>query len=130
MAPIAGDCDTKHSIGKLISEGIQRQNQRLGTCDKITVSALEAKKLAHHFESNERNARKMTNAHWLALHDARNAISTNVAAMAIRSIIGNDRRLMVNLDATAFQHKGIDKGQKIQKVYTTDSSYIKLKRGL
>jgi hypothetical protein len=52
------------------------------------------------------NGTKITNAHWLALHDARNAISMMVASMAIRSIIGNDRRLLLNLDATAFQHLG------------------------
>ena len=127
MAPIAGGCDVDNSIGQLISEGIKRQNRSLNTCDKVTVSALEAKKLAHHFDTKEQNGTKMTNAHWLALHDARNAISMMVASMAIRSIIGNDRRLLLNLDATAFQHLGIDKKNKIQKVYTTNGHYRMLK---
>jgi hypothetical protein len=127
MAPIAGGCDVDNSIGQLISEGIKKQNRRLKKCDKVTVSAVEAKRLAPYFDTKEVNGTKITNAHWLALHDARNAISMMVASMAIRSIIGNDRRLLLNLDATAFQHLGIDKKKKIQKVYTTNGHYKMLK---
>lgn len=128
MAPIAGGCDEPNSIGQLISEGIKRQNLRLKECKETKVSALEAKKLAPHFDTKEQNATKMTNAHWLALHDARNAISMMVASMAIRSFIGNDRRLLLNLDATAFQHLGIDKKKKMQKVYTTNGHVKMLKK--
>jgi hypothetical protein len=127
-SPKDKEANKKGSMAALITEALHAQNKRRNISDDIDVSAKQARDMAKHFKSGRHNATKMTSAHWKALHDARNAVSMQVAAQAIRHLLGGDRRLLLNLDGTAFQHKGIGKDGKQTVVFCTHEHYKKIKQ--
>jgi transposase len=127
-SPSDKEANKKGSMAALLKKALILQNKRRNKTDNTDVNKRQARNMAKHFKCGHHNATKMTNAHWVALHDARNAVSMQVAAQAIRHILGGDKHLLLNLDGTGFQHKGIDKDGKHTVVFCTHEHYNKIKQ--